>query len=57
MYTLTKTLYQSIPKLVERHSAAEMAQGGFACSNLPIPLHSGAQRYYEEIGPLAVESP
>ncbi|MEA4933910.1 MAG: TAXI family TRAP transporter solute-binding subunit [Lawsonibacter sp.] len=58
VYTLTKTLYQSIPELAERHSAvAEMAQDGFACNDLPIPLHSGAQRYYEEIGLLAAESP
>lgn len=58
VYTLTKTLYQSIPELAERHfSVAEMAQGGFACSGLPISLHPGAQRYYEEIGLLASESP
>ncbi|MGE4276541.1 MAG: TAXI family TRAP transporter solute-binding subunit [Lawsonibacter sp.] len=57
VYTITKTLHQSIPELEERHSAvAEMAQGGFACSNLPILLHLGAQRYYEDIGMLTPEN-
>jgi len=57
VYTITKTLQQSIQELADRHSAvAEMAQGSFACSNLPIPLHAGAQRYYEDAGLLAAGS-
>lgn len=57
VYTITKTLQQSTQELTERHPAvAAMAQGSFACSNLPIPLHPGAQRYYEEIGLLAADS-
>lgn len=57
VYTITKTLQQSIQDLTEQHPAvAAMAQGSFTCNNLPIPLHPGAQRYYEEMGLLTAEN-
>ena len=51
VYTMTKTLQESVQELAERQPAvAEMARGSFTCGNLSIPLHPGAQRYYQEIG-------
>lgn len=51
VYTLTKILYESIPRLTKSHpSLAALDEKGYICQNLPIPLHNGAKRYYTETG-------
>lgn len=50
-YELTKILNENTDKLMEAHaSLSSMAQKGFACEELPITLHPGAERYYREQG-------
>lgn len=49
VYTLTRTLWDSMDVLAESHPAlASMTQDGFLWEGLPIPLHDGAARFYEE---------
>ena len=48
-YELTKILNENTDELMEIHaSLSSMAHKGFACENLPIMLHPGAERYYKE---------
>lgn len=51
VYTLTKILDESRPRLIESHDTlAALEQSGFMCQDLPIPLHEGAKRYYIDAG-------
>lgn len=51
VYAITKILDESRPQLAERHeSLLCLNQRNFMCSDLPIPLHPGAERYYIEKG-------
>jgi TRAP transporter TAXI family solute receptor len=50
VYTLTKTLYESLPDLVAAHRAAKDMIPEAALSGLTCPLHPGAERYYRERG-------
>ena len=47
VYTLTKTLFDALPDLVQTHVAAKAVsvEGGPAT---PLPLHPGAARFYRE---------
>lgn len=50
VYLLTKTMYENLPFLQAIHPATKAMAAENAMAGLPVPLHPGAQRYYEEIG-------
>ncbi len=52
VYQMTKLMFENIPRLTSAHSAAAALDPAKAVSDLPIPLHPGAERYYREIGVL-----
>jgi hypothetical protein len=50
VYLITKTIYENLPFLQAIHPATnEMSLEG-AIVGLPLPLHPGAARYYQEAG-------
>lgn len=52
-YQLTQALWNAADRIGEYHpSLADMNRAEFLCQELPISLHSGAERFYEEIGAL-----
>lgn len=50
VYRITKTVYENLPFLHSIHKATEAMSLQKAMTGLPMPLHPGAQRYYEEAG-------
>jgi len=50
VYQLTKTIYENLPFLQAIHSATKAMDVNAALAGLPVPLHPGAARYYEEVG-------
>ena len=53
-YRLTESLYEHNNQLAESHdSMASMLQDGFMCTGLSVPLHPGAEKYYQDNGLLA----
>lgn len=50
VYLLTKTLYENLPFLQAIHPATKAMNIESAMAGLPVPLHPGAARYYEEMG-------
>lgn len=50
VYLLTKTMYENLPFLQAIHPATKAMAVESAMAGLPLPLHPGAQRYYEEVG-------
>ena len=50
VYQLTKTMYENLPFLQAIHPATKAMSIDAAIAGLPVPLHPGAQRYYEEQG-------
>lgn len=50
VYLLTKTLYENLPFLQAIHPATKAMNIDAAMAGLPVPLHPGAARYYEELG-------
>jgi len=50
VYLLTKTMYENLPFLQAIHPATKAMAVEKAMAGLPVPLHPGAQRYYEEVG-------
>jgi uncharacterized protein len=50
VYLLTKTMYENLPFLQAIHPATKTMAIEKAMAGLPVPLHPGAQRYYEEMG-------
>lgn len=51
VYNLTKVLDESRTQLAAVHpTMASMEDVNFMCHELPVPLHKGAKRYYEEAG-------
>ncbi|MEO0820636.1 MAG: TAXI family TRAP transporter solute-binding subunit [Pseudomonadota bacterium] len=50
VYMLTKTMYENLPFLQAIHPATKAMAVEKALAGLPVPLHPGAQRYYEEAG-------
>jgi len=50
VYMLTKTIYENLPFLQAIHPATKAMQIDAALSGLPVPLHPGAARYYQEVG-------
>lgn len=50
VYLLTKTMYENLAFLQAIHPATKAMEVEKAMAGLPVPLHPGAQRYYEEVG-------
>ncbi|MEM6638059.1 MAG: TAXI family TRAP transporter solute-binding subunit [Pseudomonadota bacterium] len=50
VYLLTKTMYENLPFLQAIHPATKAMAVEKAMAGLPVKLHPGAQRYYEEVG-------
>jgi len=50
VYLMTKSLFDNLDQLVAAHSAAKAISKAEAAKALPVPLHSGAERYYREAG-------
>lgn len=49
-YALTRALFEHLGELSMIHPAAHQTTVEFTLDTMPIPLHPGAARYYEEIG-------
>lgn len=49
VYKLTKTFFESLPRLESAHQAASGINLEFAKSGAVAPLHPGAQKYYDEV--------
>ena len=56
VYQITKTLYENLPFLNAIHKATKAMSTDKALSGLPMPLHPGAMRYFQEIGLTIPES-
>lgn len=50
VYLITKTIYENLPFLNNIHAATKAMALEKAIVGLPMPLHPGAQRFYEEQG-------
>ncbi len=50
VYQITKTIYENLPFLQAIHPATKAMAIERAIAGLPVPLHSGAVRYYQEVG-------
>lgn len=48
VYAMTKSLYENLDTLKAAHSAAEGIDPAQAAAGMPVPLHPGAKRYYDE---------
>jgi TRAP transporter TAXI family solute receptor len=49
-YELTRALFVHLEELIAVHPAARQITVAFTFDTMPIPLHPGAIRYFEEIG-------
>ena len=49
-YQMTKSLFEHLDQLVQTQPAAKDIDVKKAATDLPIPLHPGAERYYREVG-------
>jgi TRAP transporter TAXI family solute receptor len=50
VYKITKTIYENLPFLQGIHKATNAMSLERAISGLPVPLHPGAAKYYQEQG-------
>ncbi|MCB9948500.1 MAG: TAXI family TRAP transporter solute-binding subunit [Rhodospirillaceae bacterium] len=50
VYLITKAIYENLPFLVNIHPATGAMSLDSALAGLPLPLHPGAVRYFEEAG-------
>ena len=50
VYLITRTIYENLPFLNNIHAATQAMALEKAIVGLPMPLHPGAQRFYEEQG-------
>ena len=50
VYQLTKTIYENLAFLQAIHPATNAMSLESAIAGLPLPLHPGAARYYQEVG-------
>lgn len=50
VYLLTKTMYENLPFLNNVHKATLDMSLEKAIDGLPMPLHAGAAKYYQEKG-------
>ena len=49
VYKLTKTFFESLPRLESAHQAASGINFEAAQSGIVAPVHPGAQKYYDEM--------
>lgn len=50
VYQITKTIYENLPFLQAIHPATKVMALEAAIAGLPVPLHPGAARFYQEMG-------
>lgn len=50
VYLITKTIYENLPFLQAIHPATKAMAIEKAIAGLPLPLHPGALKYYQEVG-------
>ena len=50
VYQMTKLLFDNLDQLTAAHAAAAEIDPASAIEGMPVPLHPGAERYYEETG-------
>ena len=50
VYQITKTVYENLPFLNAIHGATKAMAIESAIAGLPLPLHPGAAKYYQEVG-------
>lgn len=50
VYMITKTIFENLPFLQSIHPATNAMSLDAAIAGLPVPLHDGAMRYFEEAG-------
>lgn len=50
VYLLTKSIYENLPFLQAIHKATNAMDVSAATAGLPVPLHPGAAKYYQEVG-------
>jgi TRAP transporter TAXI family solute receptor len=50
VYLITKTIYENLPFLNAIHGATKAMSVEKAIAGLPMPLHPGAAKYYQEVG-------
>ena len=50
VYQITKTMYENLPFLNAIHGATKAMSIEKAIAGLPMPLHPGAAKYYQEVG-------
>lgn len=50
VYKITKTIYENLPFLNAIHKATLVMSIEKAIAGLPMPLHPGAAKYYQEVG-------
>ena len=50
VYQITKTIYENLPFLQAIHPATKAMALEAAIAGLPVPLHPGAARFYQEMG-------
>jgi TRAP transporter TAXI family solute receptor len=50
VYQMTKAVYESLPDLAAAHAAAKDIKLEGALAGMPVPMHPGAQRYFDEKG-------
>lgn len=50
IYMITKTIYENLPFLQAIHPATKAMAIEKAIAGLPVPLHPGAVKYYQEVG-------
>ncbi|MDO5614098.1 MAG: TAXI family TRAP transporter solute-binding subunit [Paracoccus sp. (in: a-proteobacteria)] len=49
-YQMTKSLFDNVEQLKTAHAAASAIDLQTAAQNMPVPLHPGARRFYDEQG-------
>lgn len=52
VYDMTKSLFENIDDLHAAHNAANEISLDTILEGMPVPLHPGAERYFEEVGAL-----
>jgi hypothetical protein len=52
VYTMTKSMFDSMDQMIAAHSAAKAIKRENAAKSPPAPLHPGAEKYYREVGVL-----
>ena len=49
-YVMTKAIFENLDELKAAHAAANAIDVQKALEGMPVPIHPGAQRYYDEVG-------